>query len=58
MTDDLERARREAAELLALDPDKLSPGDRLRCELISALRAAVDDELAKGPLPAPPISAS
>src|SRR5262249_61356760 len=42
-----ERARREAAELLGLDPDKLTPGDRLRCELISALRAAVDDELAK-----------
>ena len=47
MTNDLERARREAAELLGLDPDKLAPGDRLRCELISALRAAVDDELAK-----------
>jgi len=47
MTDDLERARREAAELLGLDPDKLTPGDRLRCELISALRAAVDDELGK-----------
>ena len=39
MTDDLERARREAAELLGLEPDKLTPGDRLRCELISALRA-------------------
>src|SRR5262249_52487212 len=26
---------------------KLTPGDRLRCELISALRAAVDDELGK-----------
>ena len=47
MTDDFERARLEAAELLGLDPDKLTPGDRLRCGLISALRAAVDDELAK-----------
>jgi len=47
MTDDFERARLEAAELLGLDPDKLTPGDRLRCELISALRAAVDDELGK-----------
>src|SRR5262249_57934304 len=47
ITDARERPRREAAELLGLDPDKLTPGDRLRCELISALRAAVDDELAK-----------
>ena len=48
MTDDaLERARLEAAELLRLDPDRLSAGDRLRCELISALRSVVDDELGK-----------
>src|SRR5262249_11666768 len=47
MTDDLERAHHEAAELLGLDPSKLSAGDRLRCELVSALRPVVDDELAK-----------
>jgi len=44
---DLERARRESAEMLGLNPDSLTPADRLRCELIAALRAAVDDELAK-----------
>ena len=44
---DLERARRESAEMLGLNPDGLTPADRLRCELIAALRAAVDDELAK-----------
>ena len=47
MTNDLEQARREAAEMLGLDPDKLSPGARLRCELVASLRAVVDDELGK-----------
>jgi len=48
MTDDpLARARREAAELLGLNPDKLSAGERLKCELIAALRSVVDDELGK-----------
>ena len=45
--DDIALARSEAAELLGLDPDRLSPGDRLRCELVAALRCAVDDELGK-----------
>jgi hypothetical protein len=45
--DDLERARAEAAELLGLNPDRFSAADRLQCELIAALRAAVDDELGK-----------
>src|SRR5262249_47753046 len=45
--DALEQARQEAAELMGLDPAKLNAGDRLKCDLISALRAAVDDELGK-----------
>jgi len=45
--DALDQARLEAAELMGLDPNALSAGDRLKCDLISALRAAVDDELAK-----------
>ena len=48
MTDDItERSHRESAELLGLDPDKLTAGGRLKCELVSALRACVDDALAK-----------
>jgi hypothetical protein len=43
---DLERAVRESAEMLGLNPDRLTPADRLQCELIAALRAAVDDALA------------
>src|SRR5262249_51797569 len=45
--DDLARARAESAALLNLDPDKLSPTDALKCELVSALRLVVDDELAR-----------
>jgi len=45
--DALDQARLEAAELMGLDPNALSAGDRLKCDLISALRAAVDDELGK-----------
>jgi len=48
MTDDItQRSHRESAELLGLDPDKLTPAGRLKVELTSALRAAVDDQLAK-----------
>ena len=45
--DDLARARAESAALLNLDPDKLSPADALNCDLVSALRLVVDDELAR-----------
>jgi hypothetical protein len=38
---------REAALLLHLDPDKLTEGDRLRCQLVSTLRGAIDHEQAK-----------
>jgi hypothetical protein len=37
----------EAAELLGLDFTKLTAGGRLRCELVAALRAVVDDALTK-----------
>src|SRR5262245_38106630 len=47
LDDDLARARAESAALLNLDPDKLSPTDALKCELVSALRLVVDDELAR-----------
>lgn len=43
----LDLARQEAAELMGLNPETLTAGDRLKCDLISALRAAVDDELGK-----------
>jgi len=45
VTADIALARREAAQLLGLDPDRLTASDRLKCELVAALRAAVDDEL-------------
>src|SRR5262245_5248178 len=44
-TADMALARREAAELLGFDPDRLTASDRLKCELVAALRSAVDDEL-------------
>ena len=47
MHDDLDRARAESAELLGLNPDKLTPAGALKCELVSALRSVVDDELGK-----------
>jgi len=40
-------ARRESAALLNLDPNDLSPAGALRCDMVSALRAVLDDELAK-----------
>src|SRR5262249_33600623 len=45
--DDLACAHAESAALLNLDPDKLSPADALKCDLVSALRLVVDDELAR-----------
>ena len=48
MTDNvMTEARREAAELLNLDPDNLSPAAALKCDMVSALRAVLDDELAR-----------
>jgi hypothetical protein len=38
---------REAALLLHLDPDNLTEGDRLRCQLVATLRGAIDHEQAK-----------
>jgi hypothetical protein len=56
--DDLARARAESAALLNLDPDKLSPADALNCDLVSALRLVVDDELARATSGNGPIWAS
>jgi hypothetical protein len=43
-TDDLQRARREAAELLGLDVERpLCPADALRVDLVCTLRLAIDD---------------
>jgi hypothetical protein len=44
---DTESARAESAELLNLDPDKLTPAQALKCDLVSALRLVIDDELAR-----------
>jgi hypothetical protein len=41
-SDDLLRSREEAALLLRLDPQNLSPSDRLRCDLIVTLRLSID----------------
>jgi hypothetical protein len=43
-TDDAERAAIEACQLLGLgdDPSRLCPTDRLRCDLVAALRVVVD----------------
>src|ERR1700726_282137 len=40
--DDLLRSRQEAALLLRLDPQNLSPADALRCDLIATLRLSID----------------
>jgi hypothetical protein len=47
MSDDLTRARAESAELLNLNPDTLTAPQALRCDLVSALRLVIDDELAR-----------
>jgi hypothetical protein len=41
-SDDLQRSRAEAALLLRLDPQNLSPADELKCDLISTLRLSID----------------
>src|ERR1700738_1842383 len=41
-SDDLLRSRQEAALLLRLDPTNLSPGDEVRCDLISTLALSID----------------
>jgi hypothetical protein len=41
-SDDLQRSREEAALLLRLDPQNLSPSDALRCDLIATLRLSID----------------
>jgi hypothetical protein len=41
-SDDLQRSRQEAALLLRLDPQNLSPSDALRCDLIATLRLSID----------------
>jgi hypothetical protein len=41
-SDDLQRSRHEAALLLRLDPQNLSPSDALKCDLISTLRLSID----------------
>ena len=46
MTDDRSQARREAATLLGVDVDHLSPADALRCDMIAALRLVIDAEQA------------
>jgi hypothetical protein len=46
MADDRAQARREAATLLGVDIDHLSPADSLRVDMISALRLVIDSEQA------------
>jgi hypothetical protein len=41
-SDDLLRSREEAALLLRLDPQNLSPADELKCDLIATLRLSID----------------
>jgi hypothetical protein len=41
-SDDLQRSRHEAALLLRLDPENLSPSDALRCDLVATLRLSID----------------
>jgi hypothetical protein len=45
-SDDRSQARREAATLLGVDIDHLSPADGLRVDMISALRLVIDHEQA------------
>src|SRR5262249_42929378 len=40
-------ARRESAALLSLNPGDLSPAGALKCDMVSALRLVIDDELAR-----------
>jgi hypothetical protein len=42
LTNDLKASRHEAALLLRLGPDNLSPSDTLRCDLIATLRLSID----------------
>jgi hypothetical protein len=44
--DDRSQARREAAALLGLDAEHLSPADDLRVDMVSALRLVIDSEQA------------
>jgi hypothetical protein len=44
--DDRSQARREAAVLLGVDIERLSPADSLRVDMISALRLVIDSEQA------------
>jgi hypothetical protein len=46
MADDRAQARREAATLLGVDIDRMSPADGLRVDMISALRLVIDAEQA------------
>jgi hypothetical protein len=46
MADDRAQARREAAALLAVDIEHLSPADNLRVDMVSALRLVIDSEQA------------
>jgi hypothetical protein len=41
-SNDLARARAEAAALLRLDPSRLSPADVLRCDIVASLRLVID----------------
>jgi hypothetical protein len=41
-SEDLQRSRHEAALLLRLDPQNLSPSDALRCDLVATLRLSID----------------
>jgi hypothetical protein len=45
-SDDRAQARREAAALLAVDIEHLSPADNLRVDMVSALRLVIDSEQA------------
>jgi hypothetical protein len=46
MTDDRAEARKEAAVLLGVDIERLSPADNLRVDMVSALRLVIDHEQA------------
>jgi hypothetical protein len=45
-SEDLQRSRHEAAILLQLDPQNLSPSDALRCDLVATLRLSIDQSQA------------
>jgi hypothetical protein len=47
VNDDIAKRRAEAAALLNLDADNMSPADVLRVDLVSTLRSVIDDEQAK-----------